>query len=91
MLVEGDLLHVGVRLRRQGGLAGADRGGAAQREVVVEGGPKGAPGWGESIAASVLFPRYFAHWHACEQYRSCTRWIMPYCSDMSICHSPKGL
>ena len=46
---------------------------------------------GESIAASVLFPRYFAHWHACEQYRSCTRWIMPYCSDMSICHSPKGL
>ena len=44
LLVEGDLLHVGVRLRRQGGLAGAARGGAAQREVVVEGGAKGAPG-----------------------------------------------
>ena len=46
---------------------------------------------GESIAASVLFPRYFAHWHACEQYRSCTRWFMPYCPDTNTCHSLKGL
>ena len=37
---------------------------------------------GESIASSVLLPRYIAYQHACEQLRSCVRHFMPCCLEI---------
>ena len=51
LLVEGNLLHVGLSLVGQVGLAGSDGVGTSQRQVVVEAVPQGPPGVEKTLQA----------------------------------------